>query len=247
MRKRIVLLTIALIIGLIPAVFAGHAGVEISLSGKYGQSWDWQGFFLRYELWDVLTDAGYTGLANDIYFDVKGGGSPSSSYYAYKNSIWSYNGYYSKLVKEVAGYAPNNRFGWYEKGHANDVINGTGSSWAEIFSGSDESGATANFFNSNEIGFWLNPNGEQGHYFFTDTSSNSGDLQAVTFYLGEYSGFGNEYLVCFEDLAYSGDTDNDYQDMIVLLKPVPEPASMLLFGFGVLGFGFVRKRKKFKY
>lgn len=44
------------------------------------------------------------------------------------------------------------------KGHANDVGDTSKSTWAELFSGPDTSGDIANFLNSDEIGFWLNPN-----------------------------------------------------------------------------------------
>lgn len=242
MKKGILLLAIGLIIGISPIAFAGHVGIEMTiLSSIYDASWDWKSGS-RYELWKVLSDAGYGDLAVDVNLDVNGG-TPSSSYHVYKDSFWQFPGYYSELVAEVAGYAPCNRFGWYEKGHSNDVGDISKSTWAELFSGPDTSGATADFFNSNEIGFWLNPNSVSGRYYFTNTSDNAGDLQAISFYLGDYPGFGNEYLICFEDLDYSGCNDYDYQDMIVLLHPVPEPASILLLGLGLFGLAGFRKKK----
>jgi hypothetical protein len=237
MKKILFLLTLVLFLGLSSIASASFIGTEIpTLSGIYGSSWD------GYELWSVLSDNGYKALADDINADINGG-SKSAYYHVYKDTFWQAPAYSSMLVAEVAGYANNNRFGWYEKGHAKDVIKGTSpSTWGEIFSGPDSPYETANFSNPDELGFWINPNGVAGKYFFTNSYANGGNLQALTFYLGDYPGFGNEYLICLEDLKFSGCTDRDFQDMIVRLRPVPEPASISLLGLGLLGILKFRKK-----
>lgn len=240
--KKIILITICLLAGFSQAAFASYVGDDISLNGKYGSSWDGS----SKELWKVLSDAGYMSLSNDVYLDITGG-TPSSSYHVYNNPFWQFQyGYTSSMVSEVAGYAPRNRFGWYENGYSQDVGDSSKSTWAQLFSGPDSAGATAIFSDTNQIGFWLNPNGQNGRYYFSDTALNNGALQAITFYLGDY-GYSNEYLVCFEDLRYGAGNDNDFQDMIVKVRAsTPEPATMSLLGLGLAGLLRFRRKKSAK-
>ena len=76
------------------------------------------------------------------------------------------------------------------------------------------------------------------HVMFFDTSDNTiGDL------------LGSDIVIAFEDLNMAIGSDYDFTDMVVGVsdvKPIPEPATMLLLGSGLIGIARFGRKKLFR-
>lgn len=114
--------------------------------------------------------------------------------------------------------------------------------------------ATANGTTKNigeTFGFYLTTPEDNGYTYYSHTELNPDnfnhtlifDLYTNSWDNRDYF-LGSDVLVAFEDLYGGGDKDyNDFVVGVTDVAPVPEPATMLLFGTGLVGLaGYSRKR-----
>ena len=253
MRGDIIIKKLFLYVSVIISVLMCSAAFADLIQGTAGANWQsWTSTDLDQNFPPYWDHASFDGPGQNVGYYLTNTGAFSSSsdgpgaidYWGFNNGLADPNFYfetgtpgYSSVIKfEVAGFKDDNTFGWYE--HDSGTTH-------ELYDGIAGPGSTASFSPGEDFGFYLTS--KEGNTFYTESSLNSTDtgFQHFAVFLdpSDYS-----FWIGAEDLVSDcwSKSDRDYNDFGVKVNPVPEPATMLLLGSGLIAFAGIGRRKILK-
>jgi Domain of unknown function (DUF4114)/PEP-CTERM motif len=134
------------------------------------------------------------------------------------------------------------KYAGYDQYFGFSAIDGTGKI-SILDSVSGTLNTTYTFTPSGQFVFYDDPYNNPSPIWYSLMSLNGGDDHMVTWKINSTD---CDYVIAFEDLPL-GSSDQDYNDLVIEVKnvgPVPEPATMLLLGLGLLGVAGIRRKIK---